>query len=136
MSLIDMARECLESQGVRTRCIPPMKIAEMSLQPSGMRVSGGLHTTSDFANVLSGTINTTLRAAYEQAPATFRAWARRTTATLTPAILACSLASENDIFGPRSRAAFNSLESMKSGIGFVSTASSNAPDTTLPDCAG
>ena len=30
MSLIDMARECLESQGVRTRGLPPMKIADMS----------------------------------------------------------------------------------------------------------
>lgn len=78
--LIDAAREVLEANGIRTRGLPPMKIAQLALEPGHTRMSGGLHSTSDFANILSSTINTTLRQAYNDAPATFRAWARQSTA--------------------------------------------------------
>jgi phage head maturation protease len=78
--LVDLAREVLEENGVRTRGLSQMQVAELALRPGYTRMSGALHTTSDFAYVLSSVINTTLRDAYNQAPATFRAWARRATA--------------------------------------------------------
>lgn len=80
MRLIELAREVLEENGVRTRGLAPMQIAELALRPGYCRMSGGLHTTSDFANILSSTINTTLRQAYGEAPRTFTVWARQATA--------------------------------------------------------
>lgn len=83
LRLIDMAREVLEENGVSRaalRAMPPMQIAELAMRPGHCRMSGGLHTTSDFANILSSTINTTLRQAYGEAPRTFTVWARQTTA--------------------------------------------------------
>lgn len=77
--LVDVAREVLEANGIRTRGMAPMQIAGKALEP-GLTRMGGMHTTSDFANILSSTINTNLRQAYMDAPATFRAWARRATA--------------------------------------------------------
>lgn len=89
MRLLDMARNVLDVNGVRTRGLPPMEIARLALAPGHMRMTGGvpihtriggLHSTSDFSNILSATIGTSLRDAYNEAPATFRAWARKATA--------------------------------------------------------
>lgn len=78
--LADFARECLELNGVRTRGLSPFQAADLALKPGYARL-GGLNTTSDFANILSSTINTTLRQAYQLAPATYRAWARQASAS-------------------------------------------------------
>ena len=99
MSLIDMAREVLEANGVRTRGLPPMKIAEYALHPGHTRMSGGLHTTSDFANILQSTVNTTLRSAYDLAPATYTAWARRATAPDYRSINRVQLSSVSRLMG-------------------------------------
>lgn len=68
MSLMELAREMLEANGVRTRGLSRDQIA-----------SRALHSTSDFPEILANVANATLRAAYEAAPRTFEAWARRVT---------------------------------------------------------
>lgn len=81
LTLIDMARECLESAGVRTRQMSRRQIAAQALIPGyGVR-SGGMLSTSDFPNILADVSNKSLRQAYDQAPRTFQPWARRTTAS-------------------------------------------------------
>lgn len=69
LSLIDMARICLESSGVRTGSIPKHRIAEMAL-------SRGLNSTSDFPEILANVVNKTLRNGYLAAPQTFQAFTR------------------------------------------------------------
>jgi phage major head subunit gpT-like protein len=68
LSLIEMARGWLEAEGVRVRGLSRDEIATRAL-----------HTTSDFPAVLAGVTNKTLRSAYETAPRTYTAIARRTT---------------------------------------------------------
>ncbi len=68
LSLIEMARSWLEAEGVRVRGLSRDEIATRAL-----------HTTSDFPAILAGVTNRTLRAAYETAPRTYTAIARRTT---------------------------------------------------------
>lgn len=78
LDLSDIAREVLELNGVKTRAMGKTAIAEMALKPGHARL-GGLHTTSDFASILSNVTNTSLRAGYDAAPRTFTGWARRAT---------------------------------------------------------
>jgi phage major head subunit gpT-like protein len=68
LSLIEMARGWLEAEGVRVRGLSRDEIATRAL-----------HTTSDFPAILAGVTNRTLRGAYETAPRTYTAIARRTT---------------------------------------------------------
>jgi phage major head subunit gpT-like protein len=68
LSLIEMARGWLEAEGVRVRGLSRDEIATRAL-----------HTTSDFPAILAGVTNRTLRSAYETAPRTYTAIARRTT---------------------------------------------------------
>ena len=68
LSLIEMARGWLEAEGVRVRGLSRDEIATRAL-----------HSTSDFPAILAGVTNKTLRAAYETAPRTYPAIARRTT---------------------------------------------------------
>ena len=68
LSLIEMARSWLEAEGVRVRGLSRDEIATRAL-----------HTTSDFPAILAGVTNKTLRDAYETAPRTYTAIARRTT---------------------------------------------------------
>ena len=70
MSLVDIARDCLETAGRSTRGMSRQEIASEALA-AGQR-SGGMHSTSDFPFVLANVANKTLRAAYEQSPQTFR----------------------------------------------------------------
>ena len=63
-----MARGWLEAEGVRVRGLSRDEIATRAL-----------HSTSDFPAILAGVTNKTLRAAYETAPRTYPAIARRTT---------------------------------------------------------
>lgn len=68
LSLIEMARDILTSEGVRVRGLSRDELATRAL-----------HSTSDFPLILSNVTNKTLRAAYETAPRTFGPIARRTT---------------------------------------------------------
>ena len=68
LSLIEMARGWLEAEGVRVRGLSRDEIATRAL-----------HSTSDFPAILAGVTNKTLRAAYETAPRTYPAIARRAT---------------------------------------------------------
>ena len=73
-SLLRSAEECLEQRGLRTRGMSKDTIAGLAL---GLKQRGGMHTTSDFANILEDVANKTLRNAYEEAPQTFSVIARR-----------------------------------------------------------
>jgi Mu-like prophage major head subunit gpT len=68
LSLIEMARGWLESEGVRVRGLSRDEVATRAL-----------HSTSDFPAILAGVTNKTLRNAYDTAPRTYPAIARRTT---------------------------------------------------------
>ena len=70
MSLVDIARDCLETAGRSTRGMSRQEIASEAL--AAAQRSGGMHSTSDFPFVLANVANKTLRAAYEQSPQTFR----------------------------------------------------------------
>lgn len=75
MSLIDMARDCLESAGIRTRGMNQAEVAQMALR------SGGMHSTGDFPLILGNTVNRTLRDGYALVPRTFTEFCRQTTAS-------------------------------------------------------
>jgi len=67
-TLLDLARECLELSGTRTRRLPRHEIAKLAL------------TTSDFPSILADVANKTLRQAYEAYPRTFLPFSRRRSA--------------------------------------------------------
>lgn len=75
-SLIDMAKYCMQARGVRTTGMSKMDVAATAL---GLSMRGGMHTSSDFAEILADTANKTLRRAYDEAPQTYQAISRRTT---------------------------------------------------------
>ncbi|HUX16667.1 MAG TPA: prohead protease/major capsid protein fusion protein, partial [Phycisphaerae bacterium] len=68
-SLMELARAFLESDGVRVRGLSRDEIATRAL-----------HSTSDFPAILAAVTNKTLRDAYQAAPRTFPAIARRASA--------------------------------------------------------
>lgn len=76
LSMLELARDLLEARGIRTRGMSRLEVAQRALE---MQSRGGLHSTSDFAVILSNVANVTLRAAYEAAPQTFRPLVRVTT---------------------------------------------------------
>ena len=76
MNLLDIARSYLNARGVRTTGMSKMEVAGYAL---GLNVRGGMHTTSDFANLLADVANKTLRQAYAEAPQTFSVISRRVT---------------------------------------------------------
>ncbi len=67
-SLLDLAKDCLESSGTRTRRLPRHEIAKLAL------------STSDFPSILEAVANKTLRQAYEAYPRTFLPFSRRRSA--------------------------------------------------------
>lgn len=75
MRLIDVARDCLETAGVRTRGMTPNEIAYQATRAAGMQ------GTSDFPLILAAVAGKRLRQAYAMTPRTFQQWARGTTAT-------------------------------------------------------
>lgn len=77
MSLLEIARDCLEANGVRTRGMSRNEVAQAALD-AGQR-AGAYHSTADFPFVLANVATKTLRAAYEQSPQTFRPFTRVTT---------------------------------------------------------
>lgn len=81
LNMIDMARASIEAAGGNTRGLSRREIAVLSLNlDHDMRGRAGMSSTSDFPEILAGTVNRTLRAAYLQQSRTFTAWARQTTA--------------------------------------------------------
>ena len=79
-SLVELARHCLESAGVRTIGMHKTDLADKALLPGyGVRAGSGYHTTSDFVAVLADVANKTLRQAYDEAPRTFTPLGRRVT---------------------------------------------------------
>lgn len=76
LTLLDTARIYLQAQGIRTTGFSKMELAGLAL---GINTRAGYHTTSDFANLLADVTNKTLRRAYDEAPQTFTAIARRVT---------------------------------------------------------
>jgi hypothetical protein len=75
MRLIDVARDCLEAAGIRTRGMTPNEIAYQATR------AAGLQSTSDFPLILAAVAGKRLRQAYAGTPRTFQTWARGTTAT-------------------------------------------------------
>ena len=69
LSMIDIAKECLDARGVKYRGMDRLQI-----------VSRAFEGSSDLPNVLANVANKSLRQAYESAPRTFTPWARQTTA--------------------------------------------------------
>jgi hypothetical protein len=85
LTLIDVARECLEAAGVKTRGMNRNEIARVALQgrfgAAEYFDGGGMATVSDFPNILANVANKTLRQAYEAAPRTFVPFCRQVSAT-------------------------------------------------------
>ncbi len=87
MRLLDIARECLDAAGVRTRGMSPSEIAMAATKgavPGGfgslnLRAAGPM-STSDFPLILANVAGKRLRGAYASTPRTFQRWARGTTA--------------------------------------------------------
>lgn len=68
MSLMEIARECVDAAGMSTRGMDRQRIAQ-----------NALHSTSDFPAILENVVGKSLRDAYEASPRTFTALGRRTT---------------------------------------------------------
>jgi hypothetical protein len=66
MTLLDMARECLRANGVDVSSHPGHRLADLALS------SRGLHSTSDFPEILANVVNKTLRNGYLAAPITWK----------------------------------------------------------------
>lgn len=66
MTLMDIAETFLRARGIRLTGYSKVERAGMALTRAGM------HTTSDFPNLLADVANKLLRAAYEEAPQTWR----------------------------------------------------------------
>lgn len=80
-TLVDMAREAIEASGGNARGLSRREIAVVALNlQRDMQVRAGMNSTSDFPEILAGTVNRTLRNAYMLQPRTFTGWAREATA--------------------------------------------------------
>jgi hypothetical protein len=77
-TLMSTGEMCLMQRGIRTADLSKMELAGLCL---GLNTRGGLHTTSDFVNILADVANKTLRKAYEVAPQTFLPVGRRISIT-------------------------------------------------------
>lgn len=75
-SMRTLARAHLEAGGTRTEGLSDVQVAQQVF----MR-SAGMHTTSDFPNILGNTVRRTLRDGYQLAPRTFQQFARRARAS-------------------------------------------------------
>jgi len=80
-SLLDVARECLEARGVRTRGVAPIDVFDEAL--FGAR--SGMASTSDFPAILAGAVHKNFLGAYSQEARNFDALAvRRVVADFKP----------------------------------------------------
>jgi len=72
LSLIELGRDFLESQGVSTRGMDRMRLATDILH-----FRSGAHGTSDFATLFANVANKRMRDAYQENAGTYTQWARR-----------------------------------------------------------
>ena len=70
MSVLEMARELLQGSGVNVRGMDRMSLAGLTMQSRGMG-------SADFPAILANVGNKRMRLAYEENPASYKAWARR-----------------------------------------------------------
>lgn len=77
MTLMEIGRDILKRRGIETRGMSKSELAGVML---GLETRGGLHSTSDFANIVLNISTKTLRNAYEAAPQTFKPFCRQVTA--------------------------------------------------------
>jgi hypothetical protein len=73
MSLLEIGRDYLEAQGVKTRGMDRLTLASNILHHR----AAGMHSTSDFANIFANVANKRMRAGYEENQGTYTQWARR-----------------------------------------------------------
>lgn len=78
MTLMELGRFVMERRGVKIRQFSDK--TELAGAALGLQVRAGMHTTSDFANILADVFNKSLRREYDEAPATYQAIVRMTTA--------------------------------------------------------
>jgi hypothetical protein len=69
LSMLELARDCLEIRGIKTRGMDKMQLAQRAFEG-----------TSDLPSVLANVANKSLRQAYLSAPRTFTPWARQASA--------------------------------------------------------
>lgn len=85
LSLMDMARECLEAAGVKTRGIARHEVARIALQgrygAADYFGTASAASSSDFPKILENVANKSLRMAYEAYPASFKPFCRQVTAS-------------------------------------------------------
>lgn len=67
MSLLDLARDCLQRRGVKIRGLSKRELAGMAFTYR----SGGMHSTSDFANILENAMHKVLLGSYAITPDTW-----------------------------------------------------------------
>lgn len=81
MTLMDMARESIETAGGNTRGMSRREIAVAALRLSpDLQTRAGMQSTSDFPEILGNTVGRTIREAYLLQPRTFTGWTRESTA--------------------------------------------------------
>lgn len=84
MSFLRLAEEALREAGANVRGLGPDEIAGMALgmpQLQERARAAGMHTTSDFANILSNVQNKVLRDAYSTSPSNWKLLSRRSSAS-------------------------------------------------------
>ncbi len=83
LTLMELARACLEARGVRTRGLDKMQLAAVALglaHPSQTREGPhGFLATADLPMLLATVGHATLTAGYQMAPRTFPPWTRQAT---------------------------------------------------------
>ena len=94
MSMINMARLCLERAGKSVRGLSDAEVAKMIMQPS-LRLTAP--SVSDFASVFMDVANKRLLAAYTEAPATWRPWVNVVTASDFKTMYGISLSEAPDV---------------------------------------
>lgn len=72
MRLVDIAKRCLESRGIRTRGMSASQVAEIALM-----TRGGIMSTSDFPSLLANSGNKLLMEPYQIAVSPWREWSTR-----------------------------------------------------------
>lgn len=70
-TLRELSREYLERMGISTRTMTNNQLAGVAL---GVVRLSGMHTTSDFAGILSNVASKVMQKAYTEAPSTWQAW--------------------------------------------------------------
>ncbi len=71
LTLREIARVCLEGQGIKASGVDPMRMIGLAFNP---RMSGGMHSTSDFTHILEAVANKSMLKGYEEAGETFDVW--------------------------------------------------------------